>query len=176
VCPPNIRLIIDGHSSPAYSSDRIRTEHHQTGPQIKPPAVFETLLSRLHHQIYVGAHFHRLDWCLHALEVLHAQDYQGQFHWHDSQGRLTIDTCSAATSDGSNHHRFSADFATHSLKVIMAPILQAWSSPRTKVDTPAIYRAPLTSACPEACVGNTRVTRHSVDSVPGPLQPGTSQS
>jgi len=64
VCPPNIRLIIDGHSSPAYSSDRIRTKHHQTGPPIKPPAVFETLLSRLHHQIYVGAHFHRLDWCL----------------------------------------------------------------------------------------------------------------
>ena len=70
--------------------------------------------------------------------MLHAQNYQGQFHWHDSQGRLTIDTCSAATSDGSNHHRFSADFAYHSLKVIMAPVLQAWSSPRTKVDTPAI--------------------------------------
>ncbi len=45
------------------------------------------------------------------LEVLPPQDYQGQFHWHDGQGRLTIDACSTATSDGLAHPRFFADFA-----------------------------------------------------------------
>ena len=60
-----------------------------------------------------------------SLKILPPRDYEGQFHWHDDQGRITIDACSIATSDGSRHPRFSADFAYHSLPTIMGPILHA---------------------------------------------------
>jgi len=63
-----------------------------------------------------------------------------QFHWHDGMGRLTIDACSAATSDESTHPRFTADFAYHSLPIILGPVLQAWSKNMCSLDAPA--RAP----------------------------------
>jgi hypothetical protein len=45
-------------------------------------------------------------------ETLIPGDYQGQFHWHDGQGRLMIDASSfPLTTDGSRHPHFSADFA-----------------------------------------------------------------
>jgi hypothetical protein len=69
-----------------------------------------------------------------SMEVLHAHYYQGQFHLHDGQGRLTIDACSVATSDGSRHPRFSADFAYHSLPIILNPVLHAWNSTHAKTD------------------------------------------
>jgi hypothetical protein len=66
-----------------------------------------------------------------GLEVLQAQGYMGKFHWHDGPGRLAIDACSSVTSDGSQHPRFSAYLAYHSLPIILGYILQAWSlSPR----------------------------------------------
>jgi len=45
-------------------------------------------------------------------ETLTPGDYQGEFHWHDGQGRLTIDASSyPLTADGSRYPHFSADFA-----------------------------------------------------------------
>jgi len=57
--------------------------------------------------------------------ILPPHVYQGQFHSHDGQGRLTIDARSQLTSDGSPHPKFSADFDYYSLPIILAPILQA---------------------------------------------------
>ncbi len=46
------------------------------------------------------------------VETLTPRDYQGQFHWHDGHGRLTIDASSYPLStDGPRHPHFSADFA-----------------------------------------------------------------
>jgi len=60
------------------------------------------------------------------LETLTLGDYQGQFHWHDGQGRLTIDASSyPLTPDGSNHPHFSADFAYYSLPILLGPVVQA---------------------------------------------------
>jgi len=94
---------------------------------------------------------HTFTYSTDALEVLHAQDYQGHIHWHDGHGRFTIDACSAATSYGSNHPRFSADFAYHSLPFIMAPVSQAWYSTHGKVETP-IPESPLPRAPKHALV------------------------
>jgi hypothetical protein len=67
-----------------------------------------------------------------AFENMAPGDYQGQFHWHDGQGRMTIDASSYPhTADGSRHpHHFSADFAYYSLPIILSPVLQAWSVSR----------------------------------------------
>jgi hypothetical protein len=62
-----------------------------------------------------------------VLETLTPWDYQGQFHWHDGQGRMTIDASSyPLTADGSKHPHFSADFAYYSLLVWLGLVIQAW--------------------------------------------------
>ena len=55
-------------------------------------------------------------------------DYQGQFHWHNGQGRLAIDAYSLHTADGSFNPRFTSDFAFHSLPIVLTPVLNAWNS------------------------------------------------
>jgi hypothetical protein len=77
-----------------------------------------------------------------SLEFLPPHDYQGQFHWHDGHGRLTIDACSTATSNGSAHPMFSADFAYHSLPIILGHVLQARSKTRGSLDSPAQAPSP----------------------------------
>jgi len=58
-------------------------------------------------------------------------DYQGQFHWNDGHGRLTIDASSfPLTADGSRHPHFSADFAYYSLPLLLTPVIQAWVTAR----------------------------------------------
>jgi hypothetical protein len=66
-------------------------------------------------------------------ERMKPRNYQGQFHWHNGQGRLTIDACSAHTSDGSMNPRFSAEFAFHSLPLILTPVINAWNRSRATV-------------------------------------------
>jgi len=67
-----------------------------------------------------------------AFESLSPGDYQGQLHWHDGQGRMTIDASSPhLTADGSSHPHFSAEFAYYFLPVIRSPVLQAWAASRT---------------------------------------------
>jgi len=62
-----------------------------------------------------------------VVETLTQRDYHGQFHWHDGQGRLTIDASSYSLSaDGSRHPHFSADFAYYSLPTLPTPVIQAW--------------------------------------------------
>jgi len=57
-------------------------------------------------------------------ETLTPSDYQGQFHWHDGQGRLTIDASSfPLTTDGSRHPHFSADFAYYSLPLLITRVI-----------------------------------------------------
>ncbi len=59
-----------------------------------------------------------------VLETLTPGDYQGQFHRHDGQGRLTIAASSyPLTADGSRHPHFSADFAYYSLPVLLTPVI-----------------------------------------------------
>jgi len=59
-----------------------------------------------------------------VMETLTPNDYQGQFHWHDGQGRLTTDASSyPLTADGSHHPHFSADFAYYSLPVLLTPVI-----------------------------------------------------
>jgi hypothetical protein len=66
-----------------------------------------------------------------VLETLTVGDYQGQFHWHDGQGRLTIDASSyPLTADGSRHPHFSADFAYYSLPLLLTPVIQEWVASR----------------------------------------------
>jgi hypothetical protein len=67
-----------------------------------------------------------------AFESLSHGDYQGQFHWHDGQGMMTIDASSPhLTADGSSHPHFSAEFAYYSLPVILSPVLQDWATSRS---------------------------------------------
>jgi len=69
-----------------------------------------------------------------VLETLTPRDYQGQFQWHDGQGRLTIDAPSyPLTADGSNHPHFTADFAYYSLPVLLGSVIQAWVTARAAV-------------------------------------------
>jgi hypothetical protein len=62
-----------------------------------------------------------------VLETLTPRYYQGMFHWHDGQGRLTIEASSnPLTADGSRHLHFSANFAYYSLHVLLTHVIQAW--------------------------------------------------
>jgi hypothetical protein len=64
-------------------------------------------------------------------EKLTPGDYQGQFHWHDGKGRLTIDASFfPLTTDGSRHPYFSADFAYYSLPLLLTLVIQAWVNAR----------------------------------------------
>jgi len=57
-------------------------------------------------------------------ETLTPRDYQGQFQWHDGQGRLTIDASSyPLKADGSRHPHFSAYFAYYFLPVLLTPVI-----------------------------------------------------
>jgi hypothetical protein len=64
-----------------------------------------------------------------VLEVLSPMDYQGQFHKHDGQGRLTIDVSSfpLAAEDSRNPH-FTAEFTYYSLPLISDPVTKAWNA------------------------------------------------
>jgi len=89
-------------------------------------------------------------------------DYQGQFHWHNGQWRLTIDACSIHTSDRSFNPRFTADFAFHSLPILPTPVLIAWN--------------PSTSATPHVTDTLAPLARHAMArpeffKLPGPLAP-----
>ena len=55
-------------------------------------------------------------------------DYQGQFHWHNGQERLTIDACFLHTANGSSNPRFTSDFAFHSLPILLTQVLNVWNS------------------------------------------------
>ena len=66
-----------------------------------------------------------------VMQTLTHGDYQGQIHWHDGQGRLTIDASSfPLTSDESRHPHFSADFAYYSLLLLLTPVIQTGVSAR----------------------------------------------
>ena len=79
-----------------------------------------------------------------VVETLMIGDYQGQFHWHDGQGRLTIDASSyPLTADGSRHPHFSAEFAYYSLPIILTPVIQEWVSSRTSCPLPLQAPSPL---------------------------------
>jgi hypothetical protein len=61
-----------------------------------------------------------------VVEKLTLGDYQGHFHWHDGQGKLSIDASSyPLLANGSRHPHFSANFAYYSLPVLLTPVIQA---------------------------------------------------
>jgi len=53
-------------------------------------------------------------------------DYQAQFHWHDEEGRLTLDPVSSRTADTSSRKSISHPFAYHGLPYILQLVFQAW--------------------------------------------------
>jgi hypothetical protein len=66
-----------------------------------------------------------------VLEVLTLMDYRRQFHWHDGQGRLQIDSSSfPLTADGSRNPHFTAEFAYYSLPLILNPDIKARNATR----------------------------------------------
>jgi hypothetical protein len=79
-----------------------------------------------------------------SLETLEPRDYQGQLHWHDGQGRMTIDASSyPLTTDGSGHSHFSADFAYYSLPILLKPVIHAWSASKTPAHPTSAAPSPL---------------------------------
>jgi hypothetical protein len=55
-----------------------------------------------------------------------AGEYQAQFHWHEGEGRLTLDPVSKRTADSSSRRSVSHPFAYHGLPYLLEPVFRAW--------------------------------------------------
>jgi hypothetical protein len=51
-----------------------------------------------------------------------AGSYQAQFHWHDGEGRLTLDPVVVRTTDMVSRKSISHPFAYHSLPYMLLPV------------------------------------------------------
>jgi hypothetical protein len=75
-----------------------------------------------------------------ATGVLHVEpagSYQAQFHWHDGEGRLTLDPVSARLTDLTDRKSISHPFAYHGLPYLLLPVFTAWKEHSRKWSTPA---------------------------------------
>jgi hypothetical protein len=59
-------------------------------------------------------------------QVEAAGAYQAQFHWHEGEGRLTLDPVSKRTADSSTRRSVSHPFAYHGLPYLLEPVFHAW--------------------------------------------------
>jgi len=58
--------------------------------------------------------------------------YQAQFHWHEGEGRLTLDPVSKRTADSSARRSVSHPFAYHGLPYLLEPVFRAWQEGRPR--------------------------------------------
>ena len=74
-----------------------------------------------------------------ARQVEQAGAYQAQFHWHEGEGRLTLDPVSKRTADSSARRSISHPFAYHGLPFLLEPVFRAWHLERTRPSTSTGY-------------------------------------
>jgi len=67
-----------------------------------------------------------------AHQVEQAGAYQAQFHWHEGEGRLTLDPVSKRTADSSSRQSISHPFAYHGLPFLLEPVYRAWQVERMR--------------------------------------------
>jgi hypothetical protein len=65
-----------------------------------------------------------------------AGSYEAQFHWHEVEGRLTIDPVSRRTADSSARRSVSNPFAYHGLPYLLEPVFRAWQADRPRSGMP----------------------------------------
>jgi hypothetical protein len=70
-----------------------------------------------------------------AHQVEQAGAYQAQFHWHEGEGRLTLDPVSKRTADSSSRPSISHPFAYHGLPFLLEPVFRAWQSEHQRPST-----------------------------------------
>jgi hypothetical protein len=75
---------------------------------------------------------HHYETVLGANHVESAGAYQAQFHWHDGEGRLTLDPVSRRTADASARRSVSGPFAYHGLPYLLELVFRAWQSLRPR--------------------------------------------
>jgi hypothetical protein len=51
-------------------------------------------------------------------------------HWHEGEGRLTLDPVSKRTTDSSTRRSVSHPFAYHGLQYLLEPVFHAWQAGR----------------------------------------------
>jgi hypothetical protein len=64
-----------------------------------------------------------------ATGVLHVEpdgSYQAQFHWHDGEGRLTLDPVAARSTDLTEQMSISHPFAYHDLPYMLLLVFTVW--------------------------------------------------
>jgi len=66
--------------------------------------------------------------------------YQAQFHWHDGEGRLTLDPVSRRKADSSARRSVSHPFAYHGMPYLLEPVFRAWQAERPRFGTPPANR------------------------------------
>jgi hypothetical protein len=59
------------------------------------------------------------------LQVEPAGSYQAQFHWHEGEGRLTLDPVAARSTDLYARKSISHPFAYHGLPYLLPPVSSA---------------------------------------------------
>jgi hypothetical protein len=71
-----------------------------------------------------------------AQHVEPASAYHAQFHWHEGEGRLTLDPVSRWTVDSSSRRSVSNPFAYHGQPYLLEPVFRAWQSLRPRRNAP----------------------------------------
>jgi len=70
-----------------------------------------------------------------AYHVEQAWAYKAQFHWHEGEGRMTLDLVLKRTADSSSRRSISHPFAYHGLPFLLEPVFRAWQPERPRATT-----------------------------------------
>ncbi len=123
-CAATIRDIMAGNGTGrgVFAPD-VRAKN-ASGAKAFLPGFYITMRQDHHYTTAAGAH-----------HMEPTGTYKAQFHWHEGEGRMTLDLVSRRTADSYARRSVSHPFAYHGMPYLLEPVFRAWHAGRPRSST-----------------------------------------